>query len=116
MKKVIIALLIFLLFLSLNSLAGPFDTWDEEANVTAQFVRKILGGDSFDESLKLDYPGSTINWGGRISTTDKFGGATYIVYCEIVEPQKDPTYYYYEVAFSPVNDNPQLLQKYNIGY
>ncbi len=115
MRKIILLLILLTIAAPIVSWAGPFDAWDNEAQRAAVFVKDILGGEGFDAILKEDYPGSEISWGGRISTTDEFGGAIYIIYCEIKQPGKEPLYYYYEVAFSPVNEQPELRKKYNIN-
>ncbi|MDP8233187.1 MAG: hypothetical protein P9M06_00065 [Candidatus Saelkia tenebricola] len=115
MKRLVAVLALLFLFVTAVCWAGPFDAWDKEAFRASQFVRDILGGDEFDKLLKEDYPESKIDWGGRISTTDEYGGTVYLIYCEISQPEKEPVYYYYEVTFSSVSNNPSLRKKYNIN-
>jgi len=92
-------------------LAGPFEAQDEEATRAAQLVRDMLGGDSYEQWIKEEYINSEIQWGGR-SFPGGLGETTFLVYCEVKQPTKEPFYYYYELKISSISDSPELAEKY----
>ena len=113
MKKVLVIGLI--LFLSGVSIcySGPFDVQDAEAKKTALMVRELLGGDSYENIIKANYPHSTISWSGR-AVPGTGPVVTYVVYCEVKNQKEEALYYYFELSVADINSNEALKSKYGI--
>lgn len=113
MKKVVGSIIILALFICpLCLAAGPFNAQDEEAKEVALFVEKMLG-DSITKPLAEKYSGATFEWNGRIMGMDR-AATTWVVFCEVKQGDKELGYHYWEVRVSHINDNPELMKKYNI--
>ena len=95
--------------------AVDFDAQRREEQEATTFVRNIVGGDEYEKILLGRYPNSKFSWGANkiLLTGDK--SLTYLVYCEIKPPKEEPSYYFYEVKISAVNESPELMKKYEIG-
>lgn len=111
----IVSLVLVLCLLATMVWAGAFDAVDKEAEDVALFIRKMLGGNSYEKLILERYPAATFEWGGRLHSSEE-GSATYILYCEIKQPRKEPVYLFYEFKFSNINDNPILMKKYGLVY
>lgn len=68
----------------------------DAAGKAANFIRDILGGDTFEQELLKDHPGGKLIWKEQM-VEDGEDHFTSLVYSEFTQPGEEPRYYFYEV-------------------
>lgn len=110
-KSVFYSFIAAILLSTSIAFAGGFDAQDKEANDVAMFMKNMLNGAELERALYEQYPNSKIEWAGRCYKTGD-PRSVYLVYCEITAPNKEPIYLWFEVTFTFINSDPELVKKY----
>ena len=74
----------------------------DDAGITSEFIRNLLGGDSFEASLLSDYPGSELNFAGEVIATGEKEFVC-LVGSEFKKPGVESIFYLYEVKVKHLN-------------
>ena len=80
----------------------PVVSHGDDAGITSEFIRNLLGGDNFEASLLSDYPGSELKFAGEVIATGEKEFVC-LVGSEFKKPGEDPVFYLYEVKVKHLN-------------
>jgi hypothetical protein len=115
MKKIIVAAIVGILCIS--PLCFGQDHFGgiegKEAKDVAEFVKRMFRADIIKE-IRERHPRASFRWTGRRIQLER-ALSTWLVCCEAKERRLERrTFYYWEVKITSINDDPDLIVKYNI--